>query len=1399
MTLMSSCPVPIDVPYPGLRPFNSDEAVIFFGRGEQIDDMLTRLEDRRFLAVVGASGSGKSSLVKAGLIPALRSGYLLGAGADWLVIDMAPYPSPFGNFAERFEASFAAWTKDDSSGDVSVKQSLQSRKRPSVGLTQSTLQSGPDGFLEVLKDARVPKDVGVLILVDQFEEIFKLRKSKHSDLGQRNQAVSFVELLLRTARQTNRPVYVLLTMRSDYLGDCDIFTRLPEEISRSQFLTPRLTREQIREAIVGPLGIFGVTAEESLTTQVLNDIGNNSDQLPRMQHALMRTWSKTFGGSNRDTGKPLTVEIYNQVGGFQEALNRHATEAWNELGDRKRPNVETELQRVARTMFCALSDRTRDGKLTRRKQTIQELADVADTSIANVIAAASAFQRDDRYFVYGVPRGEWTAATTLDIGHEAFLRQWSQFRDQFLRDEEEASRLYRRLEEMAADWKSDSEAVCRDPVLSQAKRWRDRKPTPAWAARYGSKFELVNEFIIASEQRAKKDRRESKNSKLRKWILVGMIPLLLFFFLAVIGLTDLLDEAEVAREEAEAATAKARLSEISARESANDAKREARDAAESLAKSYFTRAELAFTQDRVEESVFWSWRAFEKLPVDDSAKRLFARRQIAWNTSSIEEATQVPSFPTALAFSSDGQLVATGFRDGVVKLWETSSGRLIWRIRPLKEKIISFAFSASGRWLAAGGLSAEVAVLNIPEQEILTKLQQPKDPKEEFQAVNCLEFTPTAELLVCGLSTGKIVVWQLKRRDIFLHGELDGAILAMSVRGDGSRVACGTSTGDVRILDLDNEEFLANTITRPSQEIWTIAFSPDGEQLLVATASPPNWDRGELSYWNAATGTLLGQTIPTTGAIHRIGFFPDGNRFVTAALGVRSPPQLWRITSDGSTTDRRITSDGPAPIPVATDQNFFHVEVVNAVAGVRILAGSDDVDRSQLHWTEFSDNWTPQATFPAVDVNPLKEMPQPGRVRALAIHPNGTTLAVGSGQTNQPLVKSQDNLVRKMGWLKLWNLTTGKEEKTVLESQTAEILCAAYSSDGTLLAAGDSLGNVTVQGLGDQPLTLSHEGQLPVWALKFVPDERRLVAVFGSKDGKVGDVRIWQFENAAAEQQEIKRQEPSMPWKAIVSLAISPSGQKIVVGRSDGFAGIFHLEPTRLTEVRWLDHGGADRQSGSRLNANDESQSNQTSQAAMTIESAGISRPTWRSTAVWSVTFNESSDLIFTAGGMAGGTTAAIRKWSVETGAPIGKMFSHPTLIYAIAPLNGGSLILSACDDGSVGNWDVEVEKLLGRLSRRQGFFEAIAVHPDGRSIFVGGESQMVYRFAVPPPATENAEHLDLSVRVHTQLKYDAEQDGPVLLTEDEFDAAKQELKQRFQSRRGDLQSWKDVPAEQRP
>lgn len=1394
MTLMSSCPVPIDAPYPGLRPFTADEAVIFFGRGEQIDDMLTRLEDRRFLAVVGASGSGKSSLVKAGLIPALRSGYLLGAGADWLVIDMTPYPSPFGNFAERFEASFAAWTKDDTAGDVNVKQSLQSRKRPSVGLTQSTLQSGPDGFLEVLKDARVPNDVGVLILVDQFEEIFKLRKSKHSDLGQRNQAVSFVELLLRTARQTNRPVYVLLTMRSDYLGDCDVFTGLPEEISRSQFLTPRLTREQIREAIVGPLGIFGVTAEETLTTQVLNDIGNNSDQLPRMQHALMRTWSKTFRGPNGDTGKSMTVEIYNQVGGFQEALNRHATEAWKELGDPKRPNVETELQRVARTMFCALSDRTRDGKLTRRKQTIQELADVADTSIENVIAAAKAFQRDDRYFVYGVPRGEWTAATTLDVGHEAFLRQWGQFRDQFLRDEEEASRLYRRLEEMAADWKSDPEAVCRDPVLSQAKRWRDRKPTSAWAARYGSKFELVNEFIAASELRAKKDRRESKNSKLRKWILVGMIPLLLFFFLAVIGLTDLLDEAEVAREEAEAATAKVRLSEIKARESADDAKREARDAAESLAKSYFTRAELAFTQDRVEESVFWSWRAFEKLPPDDSARRLFARRQIAWNTSSIEEATQVSSFPTALAFSRDGELVATGFRDGVVKLWETSSGRLVWRTRPLKEKIISFAFSASGRWLAAGGLSAEVAVLSLQEQDILTKLLQPKDPKEEFQAVNCLEFTPTAELLVCGMSTGNIVVWQLKRRDIFLQGELDGAILAMSVRGDGSRVACGTSTGDVLVLDLDNETFLEKKITRPSQEIWNIAFHPDGEQLLVATAAPPNWDRGELSHWDAETGTLLGQPIPTTGAIHRIGFLPDGNRFVTSALGVRSPLQLWSVASDG-----RITLEGPAPTPIASDQNFFHVEVVQAVTGARILAGSDDADRSQLQWTEFAENWTPQATFSAVEVNPLKEMPQPGRVRALAIHPNGTTLAVGSSETRQPTLQSQDNSVRKMGCVKLWNLTTGKEERTVFESQTAEILCAAYSSDGTLLAAGDSLGNVTVEGIGDQPLTLSHEGLLPVWALKFVPNERRLVAAFGSKDGKHGDVRIWQLENAVAERQEIERQEPSLPLKAIVSIAICPSGQKVVVGRSDGLAGIFHLEPTQLREVRWLNHGGTVRQSGSHLKATDDSLSDPTSQAAMSIESAGISRPTWRSTAIWSIAFNETSNVIFTAGGVAGGPNAAIRRWSAETGDPIGKMFSHPTLIYAIAPLNGGSLILSACDDGSVGNWDVAVEKPLGRLSRRQGFFEAIAVHPDGRTVFVGGESQVVYRFAVPPPATENAEHLDLSVKVHTQLKYDAEQDGPVLLTEEEFDTAKQELKQRFQSRRGDLQSWKDVPAEQRP
>ncbi|MGH8522566.1 MAG: hypothetical protein ACREU9_14345, partial [Gammaproteobacteria bacterium] len=211
---------------PGLRPFKREESDIFFGREQHVDQLLEKLAQQHFLAVVGTSGCGKSSLVKAGMLPALDAGFLAQAGARWTVADLRPGHRPMWALAESLLASQAF-------------APARGTEPESLALLHATLRRGPLGLVEVMRETPLPETANLLVLVDQFEEIFRYRRDIDSQ-----EADAFVALLVASARQREVNVYIALTMRSDFLGDCAVFLDLPETINESQFLAPRLTRDQ---------------------------------------------------------------------------------------------------------------------------------------------------------------------------------------------------------------------------------------------------------------------------------------------------------------------------------------------------------------------------------------------------------------------------------------------------------------------------------------------------------------------------------------------------------------------------------------------------------------------------------------------------------------------------------------------------------------------------------------------------------------------------------------------------------------------------------------------------------------------------------------------------------------------------------------------------------------------------------------------------------------------------------------------------------------------------------------------------------------------------------------------------------------------------------------------------
>ena len=247
-------------PFPGLRPFQFDENYLFFGREEQVSQLLQRLGNTRFLAVVGASGSGKSSLVRAGLLPELHGGTMTSTSIAWELAIMRPGGDPLTNLAESMVESGLF-------GEENEENILQ---------TRATLSRSGLGLIEAYRQSSIDKGANLLLLVDQFEEIFRFRQSG-SKASQ--EAAHFIQLLLETARQSEVPIYIILTMRSDFLGDCAEFKGLAEAVNEGEYLIPRLNRKQRARAIEGPVKVGGADISPRLKQQLLNDIGDDPDQL----------------------------------------------------------------------------------------------------------------------------------------------------------------------------------------------------------------------------------------------------------------------------------------------------------------------------------------------------------------------------------------------------------------------------------------------------------------------------------------------------------------------------------------------------------------------------------------------------------------------------------------------------------------------------------------------------------------------------------------------------------------------------------------------------------------------------------------------------------------------------------------------------------------------------------------------------------------------------------------------------------------------------------------------------------------------------------------------------------------------------------------------------------------
>ncbi len=486
-------------PFPGLRPFEAEDDHVFFGREKEIDDLLRRLRLCRFLAIVGTSGSGKSSLVRAGLVPSLFSGFMVSAGSSWRVATMRPGENPIHQLAVALDTTQVLGTEGE----------LASTNRV---LMEATLRRGTRGLIEAVRQARIPREDNLLIVVDQFEELFRFQTGRHVK-NSTDEAAAFAKLLLEAAQQDQFPIYVALTMRSDFIGDCMEFPGLPEAINAGLYLVPRMTRDEVQSAITGPVAVGGGHITHRLVLRLLNDFGDESDQLPVLQHALMRTWD--YWDVHRGPDEPIDVEDYQAIGTLKSALSIQAEESYEEV---RKENG----QKIVEQMFKALTDTFSDPRGVRRPTSVHDLAAICEVSEDEIIQIIEIFRGPKCSFLMPPCPVALDSPSIIDLSHESLMRVWTRLAT-WAKEEQASASIYVRLSQAARWFAEGTAGLWRNPELELGLRWRlENRPSAAWAERYNSSFAEAMEFLDLSEKErdrlsAERERERRKTLRQTQW------------------------------------------------------------------------------------------------------------------------------------------------------------------------------------------------------------------------------------------------------------------------------------------------------------------------------------------------------------------------------------------------------------------------------------------------------------------------------------------------------------------------------------------------------------------------------------------------------------------------------------------------------------------------------------------------------------------------------------------------------------------------------------------------------------------------------------------------------------------------------------------------------------------
>lgn len=1072
-------------PYKGLRAFRESDAADFFGRATLVDQLLTHLQNerhQRFLAVVGPSGSGKSSVVQAGLLPALRDDRVPGS-AKWFVVEMAPGNHPL----EELEAAL-----------------LRIAINPPDSLL-AQLRADDRGLVRALKRV-LPDDpqVELLLYIDQFEEIF----TQVTDEAERRH---ILDLLATAVEDPAARLRLIISLRADFYDRPLLYPRFGNLVRDNTEVVLPLSTQELEEAIVGPASRVGILPETGLVSEIIADVSEQPGMLPLLQYALTELFE-------RRQGRILTLQAYQDSGGVRGALARRAEDTFTELA--------AEHQDLARQIFLRLVTLGEGQEDTRRRVLANELSALSPH-------ADSVLQAFGRHRLLTFDRDSETRNPTVEVAHEALLREWQRLRG-WLDESRDDVRQHRRLILAAAEWQnaaSDPSYLLSGFRLEQFENWAADTRLQLNPTEQAYLQASLDQRAAQQAAEAERQARVSALERRARNILVALagvflVATVIASFLAVFAFTQ-----QRRAEQLVIAEAAARL-EAEAQAEAN----------KSLALA--TGAQLALADDNTDQAIVLALTANETENPPIQAQRALAEAVFAPGTRRVLSSHQ--GIVQGLAFSPDGQFILSGGADGRLLLWNRATGTIVRAFTGHSGPLQRVVFSPNGETVFSASNDGTVIKWNVATGENLLVFG------EHDTRVTTVNISPDGQWVVSGDANGLAYIWDSETGDIrhtlqghtalIHHADFSpNGIYVLTASEDISVIRWNVATGEneftytehrgrVNSIDFsptgatfataaasDNAIFvwdlqsgaLLRRFAGHGDQPYDVAYSPDGS-LLVSGAQD-----GSVRIWDVENGTQLTRFLGHDSGIEVVAFAPDG--LAIASGGQDGNVRLWDLQS-GAEFHRFILHDRP-------------VYGVAYSPDGRLVAGGS--------WDHTISIWDVQTG------RLMRRLGSPNNTDPFFGHTNWITQMEFTPDSRQIITASYDMTMI------LWDVQTGEIIRRFEGGHEARIWALDLSTDGQFVASASNDSTIAYWDVATGQLLWKGEGHDgPVRGIAISADGRYVLSGAGIDQ----TVRLWDAANGNTVRVMVGHEE--WLWR----VQFLADGNRAVSAASDGVIILWDLE-----------------------------------------------------------------------------------------------------------------------------------------------------------------------------------------------------------------------------------------------